>query len=463
MKKYVIFVSIFIIVLISLMAFLLYPRLQLTKQYVELNVNTKYKEPGYKAFNVFKNYNKKVKIKNKVNMKKLGNYTVKYSYKFAFIKRTKVRTVKVVDKEKPVIKLEYEDEEICKNKYKEYKYSAHDNYDGDLTDKVEVEITSNKMIYVVKDSSGNESVKTKRITIKTENEPNIKLKGKDKITLYKGYDYKEPGYEASDECDGDLTDKVKVEGSVNKNKVGTYELTYSIFNSNEKKKEIKRKVIIVDKPSPKEASNGNGKVVYLTFDDGPGLYTKSILDTLSKYNVKATFFVTNQFPGYQNLITEEHNRGHAVAVHTYTHSYSVYDSVDAYIDDFNKMNDIIEQRTGTRSKIFRFPGGSSNTVSRKHQVGVVTAIASEMTNRGYVYYDWHVSSGDAAGANANGIYNNVINGVSKCGSSCVVLMHDIKGTTASALDSILKELTSKGYSFGTLNESVPAVHHKINT
>lgn len=464
MKKYLLFGGIFLVSLLILLTFIFYPRLKLTKPTYEVEVNEKYKDPGYKAYNLLESFRKKVKVTGKVDTKKVGTYKIKYSYKFLFFKASKTRTVNVVDKEKPTIKLEYEEEQICKNKYKEYKYTALDNYDGDLTDKVTVELLDNKLIYKVSDSSNNEAILTKKISIKTDNKPEIKLKGSEKLSIYVGTEYKEPGYEANDECDGDLTDKVRVEGSVDKSKTGTYEIKYTVYNSNEAKVDKTRIVNVINKPvyNPPSASNGSGKTVYLTFDDGPGATTQSILNTLAKYNVKATFFVTNQFPGYQNLIAAEHNQGHVVAVHTYTHNYNVYTSVDTYINDFNKMNEIVKNQTGSYTKLFRFPGGSSNTISRRYKEGVVTDIAAEMTNRGYVYFDWNVSSGDAAGAGSTGIYNNVINGVSRCGSSCVVLMHDIKSTTANALDSILKELTSKGYSFGVLSEAGPTAHHKIN-
>ena len=203
-----------------------------------------------------------------------------------------------------------------------------------------------------------------------------------------------------------------------------------------------------------------GKTIYLTFDDGPGQYTQKILNVLAKYDVKATFFVTNQFPKYVYLIKNEKEAGHAVAVHTYTHNYNVYRSVDTYVSDFNKMNNLIEKYTGSKSNIFRFPGGSSNTVSRSYAKGVVKKIANKMTSMGYKYFDWDVSSGDASGASRSAIYKNVVNGASKC-SKCVILMHDIKSNTANELDNILKTLTSKGDRFGTLNSSSPTVHHTI--
>ena len=125
------------------------------------------------------------------------------------------------------------------------------------------------------------------------------------------------------------------------------------------------------------------------------------------------------------------------------------------------MNEIIKEQTGSYTRLFRFPGGSSNTVSKSYNKGIMTELAKRMTEDGYVYFDWNVSSGDASGAGSTKIANNVINGVKKC-SSCVVLMHDIKSTTANALDTILESLTQSGYTFATLNENSPTAHHHIN-
>ena len=86
-----------------------------------------------------------------------------------------------------------------------------------------------------------------------------------------------------------------------------------------------------------------------------------------------------------------------------------------------------------------------------------------MTNRGYVYFDWNLSSGDADGKNVstNKIISNVLNRVNKCSAHCVILFHDYKSTTANAIEPILEELTKRGYTFATLNENSPTVHAKI--
>ena len=83
--------------------------------------------------------------------------------------------------------------------------------------------------------------------------------------------------------------------------------------------------------------------------------------------------------------------------------YMWTDIVETYMKDFNDMNNIIEKYTGKRSKIFRFPGGSSNTVSRGYSTGVVKAIASKTSELGYVYFDWNVDSNDAGGASRDQI------------------------------------------------------------
>ena len=107
------------------------------------------------------------------------------------------------------------------------------------------------------------------------------------------------------------------------------------------------------------------RVVYLTFDDGPGPYTAQLLDVLARYGVKATFFVTALNSDYEDMIGRAYNEGHSIAVHTYSHDYrKIYASEEAFFEDFNAMEDVIYRQTGQYTKLCRFPGGSSNTVSQ---------------------------------------------------------------------------------------------------
>lgn len=204
------------------------------------------------------------------------------------------------------------------------------------------------------------------------------------------------------------------------------------------------------------------KVVYLTFDDGPGQYTDKLLGILKKHNVKATFFVTNCYPDYQNCIAKEYKAGHTVAIHTYTHDYSkVYASDKAYWQDFNKMNAIVEKQTGHKTTMFRFPGGSSNTVSRRYNTGIMSRLVKQSAEKGYTYYDWNVTSGDAGETTSSEqVYQNIIKGVQQQKQS-IVLCHDIKSYTVNAMDRTISWCLDHGYTFKVLTPGGFTVHHGV--
>ncbi len=193
---------------------------------------------------------------------------------------------------------------------------------------------------------------------------------------------------------------------------------------------------------------GNGKLIYLTFDDGPGAYTNQLLGVLEKYGVKATFFVTNCYPNYQNSIKKEYKSGHVVAAHTYSHQYSsIYRSTGAFWNDHEKIQSVIKKQTGNRTDMFRFPGGSSNTVSRRYSKGVMTSLTKQANAKKLAYYDWNVDSDDAGKTKtANGVFNNITRGVRNQKTS-LVLCHDIKPYTVEAMDRTIKWCLQNGYTF----------------
>ncbi len=206
------------------------------------------------------------------------------------------------------------------------------------------------------------------------------------------------------------------------------------------------------------------KIVYLTFDDGPSKNTKKIIKILKKYNAKATFFVTgNDKIEYMKDITDS---GHTIALHTYTHNYKkIYSSVSAYFKDLNKIHALVLKKTGVDTKIIRFPGGASNTISAKYSHGIMSKLTKSVEEKGYKYFDWNVDSGDASGNNIDPkklIRNVKIN--SKGIDRCVVLMHDTlaKSTTVEALDKICKFYKSNGYEFAGLTTKSLPCHQKIN-
>ncbi len=290
--------------------------------------------------------------------------------------------------------------------------------------------------------------------------PVITLKGGNEISWALGTNFVDPGYTAVDNVDGDVTANVEVSGNVDINAEGTYTLTYKVSDSSKNEATAERTVHV---KKPTEVINAGDKIVYLTFDDGPGPYTQKLLDILDKYGVKVTFFTTDAYPGHEAMIAEEAKRGHTVAIHTFSHDYAkVYASDEAYFDDLNKMNALIKQQTGKESKIIRFPGGSSNEISKKYSQGIMSRLTQEVTNKGFLYDDWNVSSGDAGETTDTAkVVQNVINGIQKHNES-TVLQHDIKEFSVNAVEQIIQWGLANGYKFLPITENSPMEHHHVN-
>ncbi len=204
-------------------------------------------------------------------------------------------------------------------------------------------------------------------------------------------------------------------------------------------------------------SGSEKKTVYLTFDDGPSGNTLDILDVLDKYQVKATFFVVHKDQAkFQDLYQEIVKRGHTLAVHSYTHQYKqIYSSVDAFLSDFNKMYEFLEDSAGVRARFFRFPGGSKNSYNEEIYLDII----NEMERRGFTYFDWNVDAGDAVGATKAEARKNVIDAVLDRSGVSVVLMHDAsnKADIVSLLPEIIETLQKEGYTFKAITEDTRPV------
>lgn len=401
-----------------------------------------------------------VSVEGQVEYDKVGSYEITYSAKYKNMTASAMVTANVKDTQAPVITLVSNPEHYTSpvGTYEEEGFTAVDNYDGDITAAVVAEEKDGVVIYKVVDSSGNEAVVERTIIYKDVIAPVITLKGNQNQSLLVGGSYSEAGFAAVDECDGDITANVTVEGSVNTQQAGTYTITYKVADSSGNETTAQRTVKV---KNPIVATGD--KVIYLTFDDGPSAYTQKLLDVLDKYNVKATFFVTGANPSYYYLIGEAHRRGHTIAIHTYSHKYGeMYTSLDAYWADFNKIRDIVVEQTGEEPWLVRFPGGTSNTVSKKYCPGIMSALAEELPAKGYSYCDWNVSSGDAGGATTEqAVINNVINGCSNKSTS-IVLQHDIRNFSVNAVDNIIEWGLANGYTFKAMDADTPFVHYKPN-
>lgn len=183
--------------------------------------------------------------------------------------------------------------------------------------------------------------------------------------------------------------------------------------------------------------------VYLTFDDGPSSNTEDILDILAKYNVKATFFVQKK-EGLSNekLYRRIVDEGHSIGMHSTSHVYKeVYAGEEAFLADTDELRDYLYMVTGVETNLYRFPGGSSNHVSKVD----MKVFAEALKTRGITYYDWNISSGDSAypRPDANEIYKNVTGSIKKYGNA-IILMHDTgsRDTTVEALPRIIEYILS---------------------
>ena len=457
-KKIILFSSFALLFVILLCSFFLFPIITLKgKRNVLINYKEKYKEAGYSASFLGRDLTGKVKVSGKVDSTKLGKYKIFYEAKGIF-KRKVVRTVIVADKSSPVITLSSDDDiYLCPGAtYKSDPYKAYDNYDGDITKKVKVKYYKDRVVYSVFDSSGNKRSVSRKLIYKDVVGPELTLNNGDIKYLTVGDTYNDDGAVATDNCDHDISSKIQVSGDVNTSSPGEYEVTYTVSDSALNKTEKKKKVIVSER--------GRNGTIYLTFDDGPKNGTTNIiLDILKEQGVKATFFVTNGGP--DELIKRAYDEGHSIGLHTASHNYAtVYASVDSYFNDLALVSDRVKRITGVDSKIIRFPGGSSNTISRRYSVGIMSTLTSMVVERGYRYYDWNLSSGDAsgrAGITATDIYNNVVGGLRKDRVN-MVLMHDIKTYTRDALRDIIVYAKNNGYSFEKIDVGTEMVTQRVN-
>lgn len=434
---------------------------------VTLEYGSSYQEEGAEAYfsgSLFCRKGFPIKVTNtgEIDIGKVGEYHISYSARVFLYSALQTRTVIVEDTESPVIKLVEKPDSytLPGTAYQEEGYTATDNYDGDLTDQVKRKEKDGVVYYTVEDSSGNKTSVTRKINYEDLLPPDLQLKGEETLTISAGSTYEEPGWTAEDNFDGDLKDDVTVKGTVDTYKAGTYTLNYSVTDKAGNTATAKRTVKVEPIRQP-DTVTPDGKVIYLTFDDGPSSHTKRLLKTLDTYNVKATFFVVNT--GYTSLISKEVEAGHSVGIHSATHDYSkIYQSEKSFFNDLYKMQDIIAEKAGIRTTIMRFPGGSSNTVSRRYCKGIMSSLTESVTDQGFQYFDWNVLSGDAGETTSTKtVAQNVIDGVQKQDIS-IVLQHDTEGFSVDAVEKIIVWGLANGYTFLPLEPSSPTVHQHVN-
>ncbi len=191
-----------------------------------------------------------------------------------------------------------------------------------------------------------------------------------------------------------------------------------------------------------------GKVAYLTFDDGPSEYTPEILEILEKNDVKATFFITGWcIRGNEEILRQTAEAGHTIGLHSWTHDYEeIYASTEDWLHDFAKVYNKVYDITGKKPWAFRFPGGSYNNYNQD----TADEIIAEMKRRGFAYYDWNAATSDAM---SSATYESCMEYFTETlySDHSVVLMHDSLELTPQYLQDVIDYLKAEGYSFETID------------
>ncbi|MCR4655865.1 MAG: polysaccharide deacetylase [Lachnospiraceae bacterium] len=199
------------------------------------------------------------------------------------------------------------------------------------------------------------------------------------------------------------------------------------------------------------------KRAYITIDDGPSVNTDRILDILNMYGVKATFFVNNK-QGADNMLRYQRivNEGHTIGLHSSTHEYkSVYRDDEAFLADLQANQSYIASITGVVPVVYRFPGGSNNSVAPHGTDSFINIL----NNLGIAYYDWNSYVGDAVKKPRpkDVLVSNALSGCNGK-NDVMILMHDTpeKKSTVEALPEIIEGLAARGYLILPIDPSVPS-------
>ena len=203
--------------------------------------------------------------------------------------------------------------------------------------------------------------------------------------------------------------------------------------------------------------------VYLTFDDGPSSNTEKILDILKHYKVKGNFFVVGtDNPELRKMYRRIVDEGHVLCMHSYSHKYNeIYSSVDAFTEDLDKIYTLLYEETGKEPLIYRFPGGSSNSVSKIPMKEFIKVL----DDRGIEYYDWNVVAGDATNPMlpADKIIENSLCNLNEY-EEAMILFHDLanKTSTVEALPEIIESIQASGIPIVPIDDTTMSIKHYTN-
>ena len=210
---------------------------------------------------------------------------------------------------------------------------------------------------------------------------------------------------------------------------------------------------------------GEGKYVFLTFDDGPSNSTEKILNILKDKDVHGTFFVLGSSiekdSKRQEYLKEELKSGNAIANHSYSHDFKkLYPGnklkIDSFMDEFNKTNDIMQSILGGEfdCKVLRMPGGYGTR--KYYKDPSLKEFDDTLQENGIINVDWNALDGDAEGKPySTEEMLNYVKKTSKGKNHVVILMHDAAGKekTVEILPQIIDYYKNEGYEFKVIKNT----------
>ena len=282
----------------------------------------------------------------------------------------------------------------------------------------------------------------------------IILEGENEMEWTCGIPYQDPGFTAHGEEGEDLTDAVRISGEVVCWRVGDYELVYDLLKEKAVIASVSRTVHVIPAELPETVMPE--RTIYLTFDDGPCENTELVLETLAKYNIKATFFIIAGRSHYLELLPRIVEEGHTLGIHCYSHHYeSLYWDSDSFFTDFMKAQEVVYQYTGSYAHVSRMPGGSRTAHNLAITLkGYFDELREMMHNMGVRYYDWNVQP--ESYKETDGVIWNFTH-PDKEYDFAIVLQHDTRGYSVLALDTMIQWALDQGYSFAPIDLTTPEI------
>ncbi|MBU9723442.1 MULTISPECIES: polysaccharide deacetylase family protein [Bacillaceae] len=188
----------------------------------------------------------------------------------------------------------------------------------------------------------------------------------------------------------------------------------------------------------------NEKVVALTFDDGPGVNTHEILDTLRRHDVKGTFYLTgyeieNAFDDASKIVQE----GHEIGNHSYSHQRMVFKSPSFIKDEIDKTDELIRQIGYEGEITFRPPYGRRL---------VLLPYYLSKQDRKTIYMNIEPESYPEIAGDATKIENHVVENIEPGSIILLHVMYESRRESLNSVEGIINSLKEEGYKFVTISE-----------